>query len=45
MWTFEVIRPRHSETPETLAELTRSVARQWGLWAAAPRQVAPLANV
>ena len=30
-WTFEVIQPRYGESPETLAELTRTVARQWGL--------------
>ena len=30
-WTFEVVCPRHDETPDTLAELTRTVARSWGM--------------
>lgn len=30
-WTFEVVRPRHDESPEQLVRLTRQVARQWGM--------------
>ena len=30
-WTFEVCRPRHDETSEELAKLTRAVADEWGL--------------
>ncbi len=30
-WTFEVIVPRHNETPEELSQLTRKVAAAWGL--------------
>ena len=30
-WTFEVINPRYGESPETLAQLSRAVADEWGL--------------
>jgi len=30
-WTFEVMHPRHGESPEDLARITREVARGWGL--------------
>jgi sugar phosphate isomerase/epimerase len=30
-WTFEVIVPRHDETPDELARLTRAVAVEWGI--------------
>ncbi len=30
-WTFEVINPRYGESPETLAQLSRVVADEWGL--------------
>jgi len=30
-WTFEVASPRHGESPEDLARLTREVAQGWGL--------------
>ena len=30
-WTFEVCRPRHGETLDELAKLTRAVADEWGL--------------
>lgn len=29
-WTFEVINPRHGETPEALARATRETADAWG---------------
>lgn len=31
LWTFEVIVPRHDETPEELAQMTREVADRWGI--------------
>lgn len=30
-WTFEVIKPLLSESPEEMARTTREIARQWGL--------------
>ncbi|MEC9007879.1 MAG: sugar phosphate isomerase/epimerase family protein [Planctomycetota bacterium] len=34
-YTFEIIRPRHDESPEDLARLTIEAARSWGLTSSA----------